>query len=142
MIHFREVRTTAVGILGARVGEGQPIERAVIIDDIFGKVRVLVWFAPSAPPTSAGDLNDLMRQKLGVYWADLWDATGAGEADRRLYEELWEESSERAPSVRLSERIRSLSTRSRVAWGGRRPSHHSLFSGREPARQSSLWTWI
>jgi cellulose biosynthesis protein BcsQ len=107
MIHFREVRTTAVGILGARVGEGQPIERAVIIDDIFGKVRVLVWFAPSAPPTSAGDLNDLMRQKLGVYWADLWDATGAGEADRRLYEQLWEESSERAPSVRLSERIRS-----------------------------------
>jgi MinD-like ATPase involved in chromosome partitioning or flagellar assembly len=107
MIHFREVRPAAIELLSARVGEGKPIERAVIIDDIFGKVRVLVWFAPSAPPTFAGNLEDLMHQELGVYWADLWDATGASEADRRLYEELWEASEERAPSVRLSERIRS-----------------------------------
>ena len=48
MIHFRAVRTAAVEILSTRAGEGQPIERAVIIDDIFGKVRVLAWFASSA----------------------------------------------------------------------------------------------
>lgn len=49
MIHFREVRTAAIEILRSQTGAGQPIERAVIVDDIFGKVRVLAWFAASAP---------------------------------------------------------------------------------------------
>ena len=108
MIHFREVRTAAVEILRIRTGGGGPIERAVIIDDIFGKVRVLAWFAPSAPTTFADDLKTLMQENLGVYWADLWVASGASEADCRVYEDVWEASSERAPSVRLSERARSL----------------------------------
>lgn len=107
MIHFREVRTAAIEILRSQTGAGQPIERAVIVDDIFGKVRVLAWFAASAPPTFASDFSALMHQKLGVYWADLWVASGASEADRKVYDELWEASNERAPSLRLSERIRS-----------------------------------
>jgi MinD-like ATPase involved in chromosome partitioning or flagellar assembly len=108
MIHFREVRTAAVELLRTRAGEGQPIERALIIDDIFGKVRVLAWFALSAPPTIADDLKALMNQELGAYWADLWVASGASEADCKIYEELWKASNERAPAVRLSERTRSL----------------------------------
>ena len=107
MIHFREVRAAAVEMLSPLVGEGKLIERAVIIDDIFGKVRLLAWFAPSASPTFVSELNALMHQRLGVYWAELWVASGASEADCRLYEELWTASNETAPSVRLSERIRS-----------------------------------
>jgi MinD-like ATPase involved in chromosome partitioning or flagellar assembly len=107
MIHFREVRAAAVEILSAHSGEGQPIERAVIIDDIFGKVRILAWFAPLIPPTFSSDLKASLQARLGVYWADLWVASGASEADRRVYEELWQASDEKAPSVRLSERIRS-----------------------------------
>ena len=54
-------------------------------------------------PTFASDFSALMHQKLGVYWADLWVASGASEADRKVYDELWEASNERAPSLRLSE---------------------------------------
>src|SRR5271166_3602404 len=87
--------------------ESKKVSRTLLVDDIFGKVRVLAWFAASAPPTFASDFSALMHQKLGVYWADLWVASGASEADRKVYDELWEASNERAPSLRLSERIRS-----------------------------------
>ncbi len=48
-----------------------------------------------------------MENELGVYWADLWVANGANDADNKVYEELWRASDERAPSVRIAERIRS-----------------------------------
>ena len=107
MIHFREARTVAIDILRSRTGEGQPIERAVIIDDIFGKVRVLAWFSASVPPTFASDFRALMQQKLEVYWADLWVASGVSGADGKAYDELWQASDEITPSLRLSERTRS-----------------------------------
>jgi MinD-like ATPase involved in chromosome partitioning or flagellar assembly len=120
MIHFREARTIALGALRSRTGEGQPIERAVIIDDIFGKVRVLAWLSSGAPQTFASDFRALMQQELGVYWADLWIASGASEADRKLYDELWQASREIEPSLRLSERTRSrgfwMKPPSEAAW--------------------------
>ena len=108
MMHFREVRMATIEILRSRTGKGQPIERAVIIDDIFGKVRVLAWIDRSAPPSFASDVTEMMRQKLGAYWVvDLWVASGASAADRKLYDELWETSNEIAPSLRMAERTRS-----------------------------------
>jgi len=120
MMHFRETRPVAVSILREHVGEEKPIERAVIIDDIFGKVRVLVWFSCSAPAIFSDQFTDSMRDALGVYWAGLWIASGASRVDTQLYEDLWVASKEIAPSVRLSERIRSrgfwLKAPSEPAW--------------------------
>ncbi len=107
MMHFRETRTAAVEVLKGHIGDGQPIERAVIIDDIFGKIRALVWFAKSTPPLFANQLTDLMHTRLGVYWSGLWVASGVAEPDRQLYEDLWKSSTEIAPFLRLSDRIRS-----------------------------------
>ncbi len=107
MMHFREVRTTTIGILSTQIGPGLPIERAVVVDDIFGKVRVLAWVTASAPQTFKSDFSALMRERLGVYWADLWVANGASEADRKVYDQLWEGAIEKSASLRLSERIRS-----------------------------------
>jgi MinD-like ATPase involved in chromosome partitioning or flagellar assembly len=107
MIHFRQARAAAIETLLSRTGGGQPIERAVVIDDIFGKVRALVWFAGSVPPIFADEFTALMQQNLGAYWAGLWVARGAGQADTELYDKLWEAASEIGPALRLSERIRS-----------------------------------
>jgi MinD-like ATPase involved in chromosome partitioning or flagellar assembly len=107
MIHFRQAQTAARETLIARIGEGNPIGRAVIIDDIFGKVRVLIWLTESAPQDFANQFAVLMKETIADYWSGLWVANGASEADSKLYDELWQESSEIGPSLRLSERVRS-----------------------------------
>ena len=108
MIHARQARSTAQDILAAKIGDGKPIERAVIIDDIFGKVRALVWLTKSAPQDFKDQFVALMNESLGDYWAGLWVANGATQADSKLYDELWQASSDLTPSLRLSERVRSL----------------------------------
>jgi cellulose biosynthesis protein BcsQ len=107
MIHFREARAAAIGVLQPHTGEGQLIERAVIIEDIFGKVRALVWLSSFAPVTYAVQLTNSLSAQLGVYWAGLWIASGAAEIDRDLYDHLWDSSAEIAPLMRISERVRS-----------------------------------
>jgi MinD-like ATPase involved in chromosome partitioning or flagellar assembly len=107
MIHFRQARTSAQQTLIAKIGEGKLIERAIIIDDIFGKLRALIWLADSAPQDFVDQLTALMKGTLGVYWSGLWVANGANPADSKLYDELWRTSSEIAPLLRASERVRS-----------------------------------
>lgn len=107
MIHFRQAQTAAQETLIANIGEGKPIERAIIIDDIFGKVRVLIWLSESAPQDFTDQFTALMKETLGATWSGLWVANGASAADSKLYDELWQTSSEIAPSLRVSERVRS-----------------------------------
>lgn len=107
MIHFRKGRSDAIEALRRQTGDGLPFERAVIIDDVFGKVRALVWVAGHAPATAADHFATLMEHSLGAYWAGVWIATGASEADGKFYADLWEASSEIGPSLRVSERTRS-----------------------------------
>jgi CobQ/CobB/MinD/ParA nucleotide binding domain len=107
MIHLRRVRTAAKELLVPRIGEGRPIHRAIIIDDIFGRARVLVWLNGSAPQEFAEELTALMKEQLKGYWSGLWIADPANEADAKLYEELWQTADEIAPALRVSERVRS-----------------------------------
>src|SRR5271165_4414735 len=107
MIHFRQAQTAAQEALAAQMGEGKPIERAVIIDDIFGKVRALVWLTESAPEDFSEELTALMRETLDGYWSGLWVANGANADDTKLYDELWQTSSEIGASLHASERVRS-----------------------------------
>lgn len=107
MIHFRQAQISMRESLITKIGEEKPIQRAIIIDDIFGKLRALIWLAEPAPQNFADDFAALMKDTLGVYWSGLWVANAANEADSKLYEELWQKSSEIAPSLRTSERVRS-----------------------------------
>lgn len=107
MIHVRQARSVAQDLLAAETGEGKPIERAVIIDDLFGKIRALVWLTKSAPTDFAIRFKVSMNESLGSYWAGLWVANGAAQAESKLYDELWTASNELGPSLRLSDRVRS-----------------------------------
>jgi MinD-like ATPase involved in chromosome partitioning or flagellar assembly len=107
MIHFRQARSVAQETVITKIGEGKPIERAIIIDDIFGKVRALLWLTESAPQDFADQFTTLMKETLGGSWSGLWVANGASAEDSKLYDELWQTASEIAPSLRASERVRS-----------------------------------
>ena len=107
MIHFRQARATALEILRTQTEERQAIERAVIVDDVFGKIRALVWLAASHSPDFQSVFTELMKEKLEANWAGLIVASDASEADARLYLDVWNKAREITSSVRLSERIRS-----------------------------------
>lgn len=107
MIHVRQARSVAQELLAAETGEGRPIERAVIIDDLFGRIRALIWLTGTAPTDFVSKLNVSVNESLGSYWAGFWVANEATQADSKLYDELWIASSDLGPSLRLSNRVRS-----------------------------------
>ena len=107
MIHFREARASAIKLLRDSTGEGKWVKRAVLIEDLFGKCRALLWLAESAPGNFADDFSAEMHRNLEIYWAGLWVGGGSNPADEKLYGEIWATSNEIAPSLRLSERVRS-----------------------------------
>jgi len=84
------------------------LERAVLIDDVFGRVRVVAWFAENVPPNAAERLREDLASAAGPFWAgDLWVARGASGADLQVYETAWKEAAEITPKLRRSSRRRT-----------------------------------
>src|ERR1022692_4533137 len=116
-MHFNEARKGTVAVL---LQNDSLLERSVLIDDVFGKIRVAVWLAVNML-TECERLREELSNAAGPYWAgDLWVANGANEADQRVYDIAWNEAEEIAPKVRRSERRRNrgfwLAAPSEPAW--------------------------
>lgn len=114
--HCDEARHAVADVLSRLLTQDTSIERAVLIDDLFGRLRLVIW-------TSREDWEDL-RSSLsaqlgdpgvaGRFWSgDIWNGSAASEADRLLYEKAWEESHEVEGAPRLRETDRH---RNRSAW--------------------------
>ena len=118
MTHFKQAREATATIL--RQNEAF-LEKAVLIDDVFGRIRVVAWFATDAPPNAEAQLRDALQAASGTFWSgDLWVADGASAADLELYEAVWKEAAEIAPRLRSSSRRRTrgfwLEAPSEPAW--------------------------
>ena len=118
MIHFKQAREASATILQQNEAL---LDRAVLIDDVFGKIRAVAWFAANAPPSARGQLRDALATASGPFWAgDLWLANGASAADLQLCETVWAEADEIAPRLRRSSRRRTrgfwLEAPSEPAW--------------------------
>ncbi|MCI0690546.1 AAA family ATPase [candidate division KSB1 bacterium] len=112
--HFDEARHDAVERLRTLVEHEKIMERAVVIDDVFGKIRVIVW----APQESASNLKkriaDALAEAAGPFWSgETWIAPGKSEADRPMFDRAWNESSEISSKLRSADRHRT-----RGAWLG------------------------
>jgi cellulose biosynthesis protein BcsQ len=105
MIHFVEARQAAEEVLRQN---SPSFERAVLIDDIFGKIRAVVWFAADVPQGAEQRLRVNLAEAAGPFWAgDVWVANGASNADLEVYESVWKEASEITPALRRSKRRRT-----------------------------------
>jgi cellulose biosynthesis protein BcsQ len=118
MIHSRQAREAAVQALQQHESM---VDRAVLIDDVFGKIRAVAWFVADDLPSAQVQLLDSLRIACGPFWSgDLWVANGAPAADLELYEALWKEADEIAPGLRRSSRRRTrgfwLEAPSEPAW--------------------------
>lgn len=95
VIHFDEARSGAVAVIRATMEtpEGQKLERAVVLDDLFGRIRLIVWPETQWPVSAQDELKRRLEEKCGPYWTgDLWvGGVDAAPEDTRLHEAAWGE---------------------------------------------------
>src|ERR1039458_8754308 len=118
MRHFNEARQATVAVLQQN---DALLARAVLIDDVFGRIRVVVWLAEEANRDAVEGLREELTKAAGPFWAgDLWLANGADTADQQVYEGVWAEGEEKTQKLRVSERSRTrgfwLEAPSQPAW--------------------------
>ncbi len=108
MKHWDEARYDSEKRLRQLVDAERHIERAVLIGDIFGKVRVVAWLAPGCPPEVSSRIRELMQEAAGPFWSgDLWVASEASGVDEAVYEAAWEEGVEVTSRFRRADRHRT-----------------------------------
>jgi hypothetical protein len=107
MLHADEAREHALARLREITDAAPEGVRVVLIDDLYGRIRVLLWL-PGAEP-----LEEQVRQGLsdaaGRYWTgEIWRGNGASESDRLIYEQAWNEARDIVPGkLRVLDRHRA-----------------------------------
>lgn len=113
--HFDEARGGAIETLRQILADDPAIERAVLIDDLFGRIRVVLWGPKERREQHEKLVSDRMREAAGPFWAaEIWHASESSEADRRVYDHAWSEGEPLGDRLRVADRLRS-----RTVW--RRP---------------------
>lgn len=107
-----EARIGAIAAIKKILEEQPTIERAVLIDDLFGIIRVVLWGPPNLSDEHSRLVSERMLEVAGPFWSkDIWHATGASETDRLVYDRVWNEGHEISSNLRLADRVRN-----RTAW--------------------------
>jgi cellulose biosynthesis protein BcsQ len=112
--HLDEARIQATLAMHGILAADTSIERAVLIDDLFGRIRVVLWGAQEGAEDQIRLVSERMEEAAGPFWAkDVWHAAGASEVDRLVYERAWGEATPLGDRLRRADRVRN-----RTAWLG------------------------
>ena len=112
--HLGEARRDAIGALEALLEAEPGAEKAVLIQDLFGRLRVVLWPSSGADVAALVDRIDRGLREAGPgYWTgDVWTVgADASESDRLVYDGAWEEGTPLTDRLRLDDRHRN-----RTAW--------------------------
>jgi hypothetical protein len=114
--HHDEARTDAVVAL-IKWLSGSPESKVALIDDLYGKYRLILWPGRGAPEEMAQKVKGVLAETAGTYWSDqIWVVTDeTSKLDQQVYDGAWEEGRPHPdePRLRIVDRVRS-----RVAWFG------------------------
>ncbi len=118
MMHFRQASNDVAAALERWEAR---FERAVIIEDIFARIRVIVWAAADHEAAALETLGEELGRDSGPFWSgDLWIANGSSSADLEVLEQVWQEGEEITSRIRRSGRRRThgfwLDPPDRPAW--------------------------
>lgn len=118
MLHLDEARRNALGYLVGVLGQAPRGAKAVLIDDLFGRLRLVLWIKNEEAERLRSQIDQDLRRECERYWTgDIWLAQGGGRispADRRVYDRAWDDARavpESAGRLRLLDRHRN-----RGAW--------------------------
>jgi CobQ/CobB/MinD/ParA family nucleotide binding protein len=122
-IHFDEARAAAMAII-RRFTDQRTIERAVLVADIFGGLRLAIWPKRTPLKRELQTLNKALRTDCGGFWSgEIWTAGRSGRAadEEMLFESAWNEGFPVDSSkFRINDRHRNHS-----AWFARLDRKHS-----------------
>lgn len=96
MIHLsgpEGAREKALEFAREALAGSQAIERIVQIEDIFGRIRLVVW--PSTEATlTIQELSSKLLAEISPYWSgDVWvSTTNSSPSDQEMYEGIWREA--------------------------------------------------
>jgi hypothetical protein len=110
--HFDEARNDALDAMRRLLEEEPSIERAVLIDDLFGRIRAVIWGPKESAKAHEELVSHRLRDAAGSFWAgELWLGARASDADQLVYDRAWDEGHVVNDRLRLADRMRN-----RMAW--------------------------
>jgi len=110
--HLDEARREAIAELEKLLTDEPSIERAVLVDDLFGKVRVVLWGPKDRAEAQTASCASRLASVTERYWTgDVWHAGRGSKSDQLVYDRVWAESRALSPRLRLADRLRN-----RTAW--------------------------
>jgi cellulose biosynthesis protein BcsQ len=114
--HFDEARQATTAAIETVLACTPAIEKTVLIDDVYGHIRVIAW-VPSAPDAVSvrESIESALRNAADPSWiGDVWIVTPeTSSEDRLLYDTAWNEGVELSVDSRVRRNDRH---RNRTAW--------------------------
>ncbi len=112
-VHYDEAQEAAIVAIRRWMNSGMAIEKALLVTDLFGKLRLILWSKGSSFEALRKTLEDEMKESRPWWTGEILLASEADELDREVWENAWRE----ARTDTESPKFRTLSRhRSRTAW--------------------------
>jgi cellulose biosynthesis protein BcsQ len=106
--HLDEARRNSITLLTRMIEEERDIERSVLIEDIFGMIRIVLWCIKQCGADLQERIETNFSNAVGPFWSgEIWIAPGKTVADGVIFERAWSEGHEVTPKLRLYERHRA-----------------------------------
>jgi hypothetical protein len=114
--HLDEARRDSIESMRDLLAGPYHLKRAVLIDDLYGQLRVILWPGEDADESALRALVDAkLREAGGQFWTgDIWVSSRKTSAsDKLLYDSAWDEGTKdlESPDLRIDDRHRN-----RTAW--------------------------
>jgi hypothetical protein len=112
MLHLDEARQKAVDALQNLVTSTPDGTRLVLIADLFGLLRAVLWAPEDRQGALLSELKAVLKDAAERYWTgEVWLASGASEVDSEVYEQTWQQAKEVVPGrLKVLDRHRSRGT--------------------------------
>jgi len=111
--HMDEAKRDAVAALGVVLASEREVRQLALIDDLFGRLRVVLWVDEAKAIDVTAKVDHALAQAAGPFWTgDIWMAERGNGADKLVYERAWNDSQTVLPTeprLRVGERRRNRS---------------------------------
>ena len=109
-LHIDEARVAGGKLLLSFLDKIQSVERAVLIEDLFGKFRLVLW-SDTLKDKVLERIKIIFAEKIGEYWSgDIWVSNSKNSPDSEVYNRAWEEAVQTSnPKYRILNRRRTRS---------------------------------
>lgn len=110
--HMDEARQSAIEFLRDLIDNVDLVERVVLIDDIFGLLRVVLWLKRDEEGELHKRINEELKKRASPYWSEeiyFASSEDVDDVEMIFYKKAWEEglSDDFCENLRIADRYRS-----------------------------------